>query len=262
MRRFSLAALAIAVMVTAISLGAREAHASDVVPANAWCPVMPERAAKAQFTVEHGGVEIALCCRMCMVKFAKDPEAYLAVLEEMNESPPPPIPDTEEDDPAGQAPAVAAGSPALQSATQNTPALARFGRLHPVIVHFPIALLLVAAFAELLLAVGFLRASGPDIVRFCWYGGTASALAAGGLGWLAAYEMGAGTAHLDTHRYLGLASVAIAILGLGLEARARNREPGSSTRLWRVWLVLSTATVGATGHFGGMLVFGPDFFSF
>ncbi|MEM8713310.1 MAG: hypothetical protein AAGG01_20380, partial [Planctomycetota bacterium] len=125
-----------------------------------------------------------------------------------------------------------------------------------------VALLLAAAFAELLLAAGLLRSSGADIVRFCWYGGTASALAAGALGWLAALEMGAGTAHLDTHRYLGIASSALAVLGVVLESRARDRKPDGPTRLWRAWLVVTAVVVGTTGHFGGLLVFGPDFFAF
>lgn len=242
-------------LIGTLALGVREARASDVVPANTWCPVMPERRAKAEFTLEHNGVEVALCCRMCKVKFAKDPETYLGVLADMKSRP--------------ESPRVAVESiheEALSTESEEPPAaldpLTKAGRFHPVIVHFPIALLIAAALAEMLLALGFLKRAGEDIARFCWWGGTATALAAGALGWLAAMELTNPPDHLDTHRYLGMAATALALMGAWLEWRARNREVGSATFIWRCWLGITICTIGATGHFGGVLVYGPDFLSF
>lgn len=90
------------------------------------------------------------------------------------------------------------------------------GRLHPALVHFPIALFLAAALAELIL---FARpASGLEpTVRFLVYTGAAGGILAALLGWLAAgFRMSDRSETLGLHRWTGtgiaLAGVVAAII--------------------------------------------------
>src|SRR5215475_12903622 len=92
-------------------------------------------------------------------------------------------------------PALAAMSPAL---------LETLGRFHVIVVHFPIALLLVAGLAE---AWAWFRKRESKVALPCLVLGTISGLVSVGSGWLhrtdGNWEGTAFTAHL----YLGFATV-------------------------------------------------------
>ena len=138
--------------------------------------------------------------------------------------------------------------------------LGLLGKLHVVVVHFPIALLAAAAIAESW-SIWKRNASVKGIVRFCVLLGAAGAIVAGILGWIHATYGGFAddsSNALALHRWLGTAAGVGAILtALVCEwdvLRARR------TILFRGVLFTSAALVGAAGHFGGMLVYGSDFF--
>ena len=134
------------------------------------------------------------------------------------------------------------------------------GKLHVLVVHFPIALLAAAAAAESWW-IWRGRLGISSVVRFCVLTGAAGAVAAGLLGWLHASYGGFGADSagvLFLHRWLGAAAA------LGAIATAAvcewNILRARRSLLFRATLFTSAALVGAAGHFGGLMVYGNDFF--
>jgi hypothetical protein len=133
------------------------------------------------------------------------------------------------------------------------------GKFHLVLVHFPIALLVAAAVAELWSVWHRSRLPSPA-VRFCLALGAVSAVVVVGLGWLYALGgAGAGSPGLLTlHRWFGTTAAALAaVAALWSEQDARGGVRGWSTRVFLFGAVL---LVGFTGHFGGLMVHGKDFY--
>jgi mono/diheme cytochrome c family protein len=215
--------------------------------------------------------------REMVVPSAPD-ESELWVLVRRNEMPPddaPSGPLTEEQKEVIRA-WIAAGAPAAASgATDPTPppapnpskgassatrALRWLGRLHILVIHFPIALLIAAAAGEAWSALRGSRTSATA-VRFCVALGAAGAVAAAALGWLHAWGgHGAGMpAVLGLHRWLGTAAGAWAVTtALQLEWDVRR---GRRSLPFRASFFLGALLVGVAGHFGGILVHGDDFLS-
>lgn len=138
--------------------------------------------------------------------------------------------------------------------------IALFGRFHPMLVHFPIALLVVATglrVVALALKRPSLNAGTPVLV----YLAALSAVLSAGAGLaLAAGDSwhGAAADQLELHRWLTLAGTVIAVTAALLE---RARPQKENDVMHTVLLVVSTALVGAGAHLGGALVFGDDHFS-
>ena len=131
-------------------------------------------------------------------------------------------------------------------------------RLHPLFVHFPIALVIVAAAGE---AVATLTGNRH------WHrvavanvrAGAAFAIIAAIAGWRLASAAGSeASSILEWHRWLGTVG-AVATVAAAL---ATSRADGPSRAgLWsyRILLVGAASLVGATGHLGALLVWGVDF---
>jgi mono/diheme cytochrome c family protein len=139
--------------------------------------------------------------------------------------------------------------------------LAWLGRFHLLAIHFPIALLAAAAFAELVAAWKGARTPAPT-VQYCVLLATVSAVAAVGLGWLHADLGGWGRTSaqlLFAHRWLGTISgmslITIAVLS------ERERRLNRRSRMFRIVLGVGFALVAAAAHFGGLMVHGSDFFA-
>jgi len=134
------------------------------------------------------------------------------------------------------------------------------GKFHVLAVHFPIALLVAAAAAELYFLLRGNRGSS-SVVRFCVLLGAAAATVGAGLGLLNAGLNGSGAdlpTVLTLHRWTGTASALMAlIVGIFIEQDARR---GDRRQLSRLSLFLTAALVSVAGHLGGTLVFGPDYF--
>ena len=138
-----------------------------------------------------------------------------------------------------------------------------FGRLHPVLVHFPIAFLLVAAgleawrLKEESLVVG-------HCVQFAIYLGAVFATIAVVTGWVFSDEFHrSDTANLlNQHRWLGFATMVLAVAS-ALSVWRWNVS-ASKSRVWlRRLLVWGTAaTLVAAAHLGAMAVWGDDFLAF
>jgi uncharacterized membrane protein len=126
------------------------------------------------------------------------------------------------------------------------------GRLHPVAAHFPIALLLAAALAEL--ALVFRPALGlATTVRFLVAGGALGAVAAATLGWFAGgWRFTDRSETLGLHRWNGTAIALVSVLAWWLAARGKSRAG------LRTALALLAAGLVAQGFLGGEMVFGPN----
>ena len=98
-------------------------------------------------------------------------------------------------------------------------------------------------------------------MRFCLLLAATSSVSAVALGWLHADIGGHGlssVSNLRLHRWLGTAAclwtLAVAVV-LETDTRRQRRSI-----LFRLMLGIGALLVSATGHFGGMLVHGDDFF--
>jgi uncharacterized membrane protein len=135
--------------------------------------------------------------------------------------------------------------------------MALTGRLHPLLVHFPIALILIAAIAELVALATQFRAWHTFAVANM-RAGAAFAVASAGAGWLlASSRIVEASPALEWHRWLGLMA-ALASVAAALTTGEIDRP---SRRLWlyRIALFSAAALVAVAGHFGAMLVWGADF---
>lgn len=227
-----------------VAAPATEPAADAPAPINARCPVMTDEDALPEHTLEWQGQTIGFCCNKCPRKFLEHPERYLANLPGLAAQAAPAAPDA--------------------SAERAAEAAGLLGRVHPLLVHFPIALLLAGALAEILGALRGRTGSSPA-ARFCVGLGALGAAAAALTGWQRAEHFAAlpGTEdNVDLHRWFAVATTGLALLlaliGLWSRERSSNvRSPGLG--LFRWGLLLAAVVVAVTAHFGGTLVYGADF---
>lgn len=132
--------------------------------------------------------------------------------------------------------------------------MALIGRFHPLIVHFPIALVMVAAWAEGVASMtddGRWRAVAVINVR----AGAAFGFAAAIAGWLLASSLGIDSSPLvQWHRLFG---VIAAVLTVGA-AIATFRIEDHFCR-YRIALFCAATSVAVAGHLGGLVVWGGGF---
>ncbi|MBL9120051.1 MAG: hypothetical protein JNL80_09075 [Phycisphaerae bacterium] len=135
------------------------------------------------------------------------------------------------------------------------------GRLHPILVHFPIGLITMAALAEVWRLLRRLHGLSPITVPLVIVSALA-AVAASGAGWLnAAWEHdGDGGILLDRHRWLGtIISAVLVALAIFAWRQRHARELDSSSLAVRLGTILCAAIVGLVGHIGGELVYGEGY---
>ncbi len=264
-------------------------------PVNTMCPVTTDEPIDARFTTEYNGTTIGLCCRKCLTKFESDPTAYLANIaglstvaldghtghenaggqedQHADHDHEPPV---EED--AGHNDGESHPHPedvSMSSSPSNddehdhatdhdsgSKLAAWVGKLHPPATHLPIGLLIGAAIAE-----GLLIFTRRDLFRhasaFCVVLAAIGGVTAATLGWF-----NGGFVLVDddwvqmTHRWLGTGTAVLTLLSgvLLLRASRSSTEP-VSRRAFRVSLFVTATLVGATGFFGGALVYGIDHYA-
>jgi uncharacterized membrane protein len=134
--------------------------------------------------------------------------------------------------------------------------MAMIGRFHPLLVHFPIALVIAAALAEgLALAMADERWRTVAIVNL--RAGAVFALFTAIAGWRFASEMDASTL-LEWHQWLGTIAAAAAALA-ALATLPRRQRVEYERRIYRVGVFAAGILMAAAGHFGGLLVWGANF---
>lgn len=185
----------------------------------------------------------------------------LGAHEAHRQNAPDPVASVSESSPASELGTADVGTPELGSIareTENdTPFIVDFlGRLHPFLVHFPIALLLLAALAEFILFLN--PAAGLyTTVRFLVWTGAAGGIVAAVLGWFAAgFRLSDRSEILGLHRWNGT-GIAIGSLLLAMLIP----RPDDVTRRRTAFRVLLAGIAGLLlwqGYLGGELVMGPD----
>jgi mono/diheme cytochrome c family protein len=168
------------------------------------------------------------------------------------------------DSPPAQPASLPTAQPEAREAVSPTPPLARralgwLGKFHLLVLHFPIALLAGAGVGELWAAWKGVRVPLPA-VRYCLYLGAAAAIPTVALGWLHALGgNGAGSPRLlSLHRWLGTTAGLVAVVAAILCERDARR--GRRSRSARVLAPVACLLVALTGHFGGLMAHGQDFF--
>lgn len=142
----------------------------------------------------------------------------------------------------------------------------RIGRFHPLLVHFPIALLLCATAGE----VG--RRMRPSLdwlggmARGCLWFGAVAAVVTAVCGWLNAHFEGYSGSTTDIHRWLGISTAVVALFAAFLYERFSRTGNEPSTRGFRfslmVTLLVAALLVTLAGHTGGILSYGEDYLPF
>ncbi len=132
------------------------------------------------------------------------------------------------------------------------------GRLHPLLLHFPIGLVLAAAAAELL-AIVTQRAAWRAAAIANLRAGAAMAALTAIAGWgLTSAPFVESSRLLEWHRWMGVSGAVAAIGAAMASARLDARSPRSVT-VYRAALLAAAALIGVAGHLGGTLVWGADF---
>ena len=133
------------------------------------------------------------------------------------------------------------------------------GKFHLLVVHFPIALVLAAAAAELgVIATTHKawRTVAVANIRVAAAMGIVTAIT----GWLfASSPLVEPSRSLEWHRWVGMAGAAGAIGAALLSSRLHVSAP-RSVFMYRFTLFVTALLVAITGHLGGTLVWGAGFF--
>jgi len=127
------------------------------------------------------------------------------------------------------------------------------GRLHPLIVHFPVALLCVALLLE---GIGWYRKSDQwqlAVRAMLWLGAISSVLAAV-LGLVLVNQEDYSGDTVTVHQWVGLLTAALAV---GTLLTVRSGKP----TLYRTALGLTVVGVCVAGHYGALLTHGEDYLS-
>ena len=258
--------------------------------ANKMCPVMTDEEAVPEFWVEYQGKRVNFCCKFCRVAFLKTPAKFTKLLPQFAATETPSDASAKSDDSGadsgkttdgdGDHPHAAShGKPAGPSTPDSAEhdherdhggqphgiqRLIRFaGKFHPVLIHFPIALLVMALICEIVLICTSKNAFGTA-AKVCLPFGALGALGAALSALMAerfATYPGQLQEVLERHENLGIAVAVIAAIAAVLQVLA-NRKRGNRRLVWawRLTLLLSVIVIGITAHHGGTLIYGFDHF--
>lgn len=133
------------------------------------------------------------------------------------------------------------------------PTLARFfGRLHPLILHFPVALILIALLFEIISKTRGRTEFSTPAALLLWLGAFSAVLSAIA-GYLLSLEGGYSGNSFDFHQWFGLATSIIATSLIHFKTRVRFKQ-----FFLPVYSLLAILLI-VTGHFGASLTHGENF---
>ena len=130
----------------------------------------------------------------------------------------------------------------------------QIGHLHPLLVHLPIGILLLAFALEL-----YVRRkpseNGNDIVLFTLAAAVTTALLSLGTGWLLGDDGGFDETLLFRHRWMAVAMTVGTIILYFL----KRSEKTLPKKAYMPWFMVVLLLLGITGHLGGNMTHGEDF---
>lgn len=267
----------LAFLLGAIAVAAMPAGASQPV-INEWCPVMTEEKADPGITTEYNGKTIAFCCDRCLAKFQVDPEKYVGRLPQFADSPPEEVSGAHEhsssEEHAHDSSGEDAGAEASTGSRQHTHERALqneedehepwLGRLHPVIVHFPLAGIPLALLGFLAWVVtgreAFAKADVLPLVVASL--AAITAVITGNIAHDALRFSDALHRIVEQHQVVATVVMVLSILLSTLRIWRWNRLVGPWRWVYGVGLLVGCVLLSITGFLGGSLVFGPDHLRF
>ena len=132
------------------------------------------------------------------------------------------------------------------------------GRLHPLMVHFPISLLLLAFVLELF-TLGKRRVELRSAIGIVLIIGTISAVLAVLFGWLLEEQDQYSGSILTIHKWSGMITAFLSVISLLLHRYIVRHERWPLLRQYRILLFITVFGVSFAGHYGASLTHGPDF---
>src|SRR5436190_10515559 len=143
----------------------------------------------------------------------------------------------------------------MMMASEKSALKGLLGAFHPGLVHFPVALLVVAALAETFQILKKRREpwAGTPLLAYL---AAAAAVPASFFGFMLADYGGNEGPMVDLHQWLGVASTVAALVAAGCAIKAKTCFP--SLVALRLSLILGAGLVGATGYMGRAMVFRKD----
>ncbi|MDZ7757745.1 DUF2231 domain-containing protein [Rhodohalobacter sp.] len=130
------------------------------------------------------------------------------------------------------------------------------GRMHPLLVHFPIGILSLAVIMEFG-SIFFNKKELGKAALFSLYVGFVATILAGFSGYLISQGGGYSDEMLTPHRWAGISLAVLNILAIVL--KTVFREKSWSLKIYLPTLVILLGVVLYTGHLGGTLTHGSDF---
>lgn len=131
------------------------------------------------------------------------------------------------------------------------------GRFHPLLVHFPIGLLVVALFMEVL-TIGGKRKGLREGTHLIVCLGAIFAIFSALFGWLLRTQEGYTGDLVDNHQYAGIATAVLAIITVVL-LRASLNGKLPDFRWYRAALVVTVVLLSIAGHLGATLTHGEEY---
>lgn len=129
--------------------------------------------------------------------------------------------------------------------------------IHPMIVHFPIALLATAILFEVLELVfkrSVLREAATWLLGIGFFGGLAAA-ATGLLAEEAAEDMGVPESAIEIHESFAIATLAVFAVLIAIRWLQHKRRVPQLPGLFLALGLIGVVLIGLTGYFGGDLVY-------
>lgn len=132
------------------------------------------------------------------------------------------------------------------------------GRLHPLIVHFPIGALVIAFLMELM-ALDDKRSDLRSGIRWLVFIGAGSALFAALVGLMLAYGGNYTASTIFYHRWGGILTGVLALFAAWFLRRADASGKKKDLNIYRSTLAAAVLALTVTGHFGANLTHGGDY---
>lgn len=219
---------------------------------NAFCPVLPDQPGDPNITTVYQGTTVAFCCDHCLAKFTANPDKYVKHLPQFAQ-----VGGPEEHTAHGHT-----DDHGHEIGDAEEKAMPFLARLHPVVVHFPVAGVPLAFLSVLIwLATGREAFSKADIPALL--GAAAGAVVAVITGNVRHDTMRFGaTLHeiVEQHQVAGTTVMVLCLVLVVFRIWRWNRMTGTWGWLYAGGLAVVALVVGVTGYLGGSLVYGPDHF--